>query len=327
MDPAGLKREIEGQAGALRQFEKQLQTISGAFQESSARQDKNLEALHGQIRQLTLLSQGQPTPVVEPTSPPVRAVPASEPRVSPPERFSGEPGSCRPFLIQCSLAFELQPSAFPTERSKVAYIISLLTDRAKLWGTAEWEKQSPACSSAEMFSAELRKVFDHTASGREAARGLLNLRQGERRVADYSIEFRTIASDSKWNSPSLYDAFYHGLSEKIKDELAARELPSELDSLIDLTIRIDNRMRERRRERFQSAVSRAPVRFSVSTEPVKQLPALPSGPLDDSEPMQLGRTRLTLEERRQRRLENRCMYCGEHGHFVASCPVKERAHQ
>lgn len=72
--------------------------------------------------------------------------------------------------------------------------------------------------TVEMFSAELRNVFSHTASGQAAARGLINLQQRERRVADY---FRTINAESKRNSSSLYDAIYHGLSDKAKDELTA----------------------------------------------------------------------------------------------------------
>uniref|UniRef100_A0A671VHH1 Uncharacterized protein n=2 Tax=Sparus aurata TaxID=8175 RepID=A0A671VHH1_SPAAU len=38
--------------------------------------------------------------------------------------------------------------------------------------------------------------------------------------------------------------------------------------------------------------------------------------------MQLGRARLTPEERRKRLIEGRCFYCGEGGHLVSSCPAK-----
>ena len=47
--------------------------------------------------------------------------------------------------------------------------------------------------------------------------------------------------------PVLFGMFLHGLSEEVKDKLAAQELPVDLVSLIALTIRIDGR--ERRRER------------------------------------------------------------------------------
>ncbi len=83
-----------------------------------------------------------------------------------------------------------------------------------------------------LFTAELKKVFDHSTPGRKAARELLNLVQGDSRIADYSIKFRKVAADSKWNAPSLYNAIYNGLSNVIKDEVAAEGPPMDLDSLI-----------------------------------------------------------------------------------------------
>lgn len=48
--------------------------------------------------------------------------------------------------------------------------------------------------------------------------------------------------ESAWNQEALFDMFLHAVSEEVKDELAAPELPTELDSLIALTIRIDGPM-------------------------------------------------------------------------------------
>ena len=36
--------------------------------------------------------------------------------------------------------------------------------------------------------------------GKEASRQLASLRQGRRTVADYAIEFKTLADTSKWNA-------------------------------------------------------------------------------------------------------------------------------
>ena len=40
-------------------------------------------------------------------------------------------------------------------------------------------------------------------------------------VADYTIDFRTLAAESGWNNEALLTSFYQGLSEDIKDELAS----------------------------------------------------------------------------------------------------------
>ena len=96
---------------------------------------------------------------------------------------------------------------------------------------------------------EVRKVFNSLLSRRVAAPKLLQLSQDSRNMADYAVYFRTLVAESAWNLEALFDAFLHGLSEVIKDELAAQELPMDLDYLIGLTIRIDGQLRERRRER------------------------------------------------------------------------------
>lgn len=94
---------------------------------------------------------------------------------------------------------------------------------------------------------ELCKVFGLVPS---LSWGLLNLRQGQRPVADYAIDFHTQASQSGWNPTAQVDALMQGLSVYIKDELGTHEVPSSLDVLIGLAVHIDlwvlNRCRERR---------------------------------------------------------------------------------
>lgn len=50
---------------------------------------------------------------------------------------------------------------------------------------------------------------------------MLNVHQSTRTVADYAIEFRTLAAEVVWNNEALVAAFSHGLSDTIKDEIAA----------------------------------------------------------------------------------------------------------
>ena len=56
------------------------------------------------------------------------------------------------FLSTCSLVFELQPSSFPSEHSRVAYVITLLSGRAREWGTAVWEANAPECQTFTQFA-------------------------------------------------------------------------------------------------------------------------------------------------------------------------------
>lgn len=95
------------------------------------------------------------------------------------------------------------------------------------------------------------QIFQHVAPGREAARALVGLRQGKRRVSDYAIEFRKLAAESGWNSSALFAAFLHGLSAPMKDHLVPLDLPTDLDALVALAIKINKQLQERVRERLE----------------------------------------------------------------------------
>ena len=67
-------------------------------------------------------------------------------------------------------------------------------------------------------------MFDHPSEGADAARRLHSIYQGNRSVADYTLEFRTLAADSGWDDVALRSAYRRGLSEDLKD-LLVRDHP------------------------------------------------------------------------------------------------------
>uniref|UniRef100_A0A673VT78 DUF4939 domain-containing protein n=1 Tax=Salmo trutta TaxID=8032 RepID=A0A673VT78_SALTR len=182
-------------------------------------------------------------PVPSPSPPP------REPFVPTPERYDGNLGACRAFLVQCSLVFEQQPYSYARERAKISFLIGCLCGAALSWAMAVWERQSPICYHYSRFTEEMKKAFDHPFCGKDGAKRLLSLHQGPHSVAEMACEFRTLASESTWNEEALQGAFRNALSETLKDELVSRDEPDGLDELISLAIRIDIRLRERRRER------------------------------------------------------------------------------
>lgn len=87
--------------------------------------------------------------------------------------------------------------------------------------TAFWKGSSVFAADHVLFVRKFQKVFDHSIKAGESSSQLFSLWQGQRFVADYSIDFLVIAAGSGWNGVSLRGAFYWGLSETAKDELAA----------------------------------------------------------------------------------------------------------
>lgn len=149
-----------------------------------------------------------------------------------------------------------------------------------------------------------------------------------------------MATECGWDDKALQGIFFRGLSEEVKDELAARDETSTLEELISLSVRLDNRLRERRRERAVrhsspialtcSRSPRQPESPSAATHCESSSTPSASTPASSSEePMQLGRLRLTSEERQRRLSHGLCIYCGQAGHILLNCPTrpKDRAHQ
>lgn len=301
----------------------QSQASTAEILRAAAASEQQMGSLAAQVQQLTVaLNQltvaARPSRVEADPGPSTRVAAAAlpEPTGGVPERYGGDPEGCNPFIVNCSILFALQPQTFASERAKVAFTINLLTERARLWGTAEWERQTPACASFNAFTAELRKVFGPVSRGPDAAGGLLGLRQGTRRVVDYALEFRIRARESDWNSGAQIDAFLVGLAEYLKDELVSYELPSSLDRIIELVTRLDQRIQARRQEKRRS--------FSGHQRAWRR-DRLPE--VEEPEPMQVGEARRRAAEQQRRRRQDVCLYCGKAGHFIVDCPVKGLTHQ
>ncbi|KAI2665369.1 Transposon Tf2-9 polyprotein [Labeo rohita] len=131
------------------------------------------------------------------------------------------------------------------------------------------------------------------------------LRQGRRTAADYALTFRTLAAQSGWNDGPLKLHYRKGLNPDLQVELACRDEGLPLEQFIDLSIRVDNIMRARKPSRLLTPTPHASS--VVDTTP---------------EPMQIGKTKLSSEERERRLRSNLCLYCGQPGHIRANCPTR-----
>lgn len=88
------------------------------------------------------------------------------------------------------------------------------------------------------FRLDLR-ALDHIVRGKKAAKCLFSLHQGSRSIADFAVEFWVLAAYARWNDEALQTVIQKGISNQIKDELAAQDKPKGLNALISLTIELD----------------------------------------------------------------------------------------
>ncbi|KAL0192566.1 hypothetical protein M9458_010862, partial [Cirrhinus mrigala] len=248
---------------------------------------------------------------------PVR--PALQPKIALPDKWDGSGGRCDVFLTNLSLLFEFQPARYPSDRSRIALLISLLTGQAAEWAAAVLKADGIAAYSYPEFTTQLRAAFQHPESEVEVDSRLYHLRQGERSVSQCTTDFRTLAVQTQWSDAALRTAFYEGLSTRLKDELAVRELPATLEGMIQLALRVDQRMGH--------TTKRSTLRHRHLDQPFTHAVAAPSPPPPAApeahssgagEPMQIGRTSLTAAERARRYRESLCAYCAspDHHHQV-----------
>ncbi|KAI2663045.1 Transposon Tf2-6 polyprotein [Labeo rohita] len=238
-----------------------------------------------------------PLPVIQPVT--------ASPRLAFPDKFDGTPAKCKGFLLQCTLFVNQQPNLYATDESKIAFVCSLLTGKALEWATAVWDLGQSTYPTFATFLKSFKEVFQPSPESSEAGEQIVALRQGRRTAAEYALDFRTLAAQSGWNDGPLKLHYRKGLNSDLQVELACRDEDLSLNQYIDLSIRVDNVMRARRSNR--SLMPTFQPQPTVSNAP---------------EPMQLGATKLTTEERQRRLNNNLCLYCGQPGHIRATCPTR-----
>ncbi|XP_070401394.1 uncharacterized protein [Nothobranchius furzeri] len=227
--------------------------------------------------------------------------------------FGGEFEECHSFLLQCRLAFERSPAAFRSDSAKISYVVGLLRGRALRWAEAKSHNDSFLHGLFNDFVTEFTQTFGSVESVSDIRRKLINLSQGRRSVADLAVDFRILAARTTWDEDALMGVFTEALNDRIRNQLALCPEPKSLAELIRLAMSIDKRHREMRRVEL---VTPLPVPEHYSGARGRSTPEL----LPKDEPMQMGRAKLTQEEKEHRRKMGLCLYCGIAGHVVNNCP-------
>lgn len=116
----------------------QLRDSLSAKSRTIGKWDRQVQQLTAQVQHLAeKLAQliVQHVHVTTTSMPPIPHIPF-------PNKYSGDPASCRGFLLQCQLYFAAHPNM--SEQGKLTRFMTLLTDDAMKWATA-------VCDSEESF--------------------------------------------------------------------------------------------------------------------------------------------------------------------------------
>ncbi len=108
-----------------------------------------------------------------PAPPPLPSASASPMAI--PAAYVGDSAECGGFLLQLALYIEMQPQKFHTERSKVAFLISLLSGRALSWARAIWNTNTAIIDSYEAFINHFKEVFGSATGALTVSDQLLRL--------------------------------------------------------------------------------------------------------------------------------------------------------
>ncbi|KAK3554648.1 hypothetical protein QTP70_031051 [Hemibagrus guttatus] len=236
-------------------------------------------------------------------SPLLYASPMAKPAPS-----SGSAEDCNGFLLQCSLVLEMQLHMLPTERSKVAFLITHLSGKALLWADSIWSQNHPAVLSYSSFVDHFKEVFGKPSWNSSIGEELYNLKQGKMSVNEYALQFRTLAAKSRWNEQVLLTSYHQGLDPQVRLHLTAYEDSIGLERFIQFSIR------------FESCIAEHQGQAQLTT--ILCQPGSVSPPEPAHEPMQLESSRLTPVERQRRLTQNLCLYCGAPGHEISACPIR-----
>ncbi len=198
---------------------------------------------------LALKNQLNNQPVCQPAG-------VKEPRATLLDKFNGTRSQFRGFMNQISLVFQLNPTRYESDATKVATVGTLLYGDALAWFNPLLDNQSAhseTLNSWPLFKKSLTDTFVELDLETISASKIRTLLQGNQTASSYASKFRQLSSDLSWNEAALMFQY--------KNMLVFADRPTTIAGLIDLSIRCDQRLAENKNE---TATANAQPSFALS---------------------------------------------------------------
>ena len=260
-----------------------------------------------------------------------------DPKIEPPDVFTGKVSEFRNFIAQCTLTLTLCPNTYPEDEDQVLFVISRLRGTPLTWAhEIIFDKKHPLRNDYSAFQEALSNVYADRAYKMECEDKIQHLKQTSS-AASYSQTFQILAAPLGLNKQSKCLMFFGGLDDEVKKAIMIAGRATEFQELVNQAIYFDQmfyqQLRQKKRESREPQDDLYPnkKRQTYRTSDRTPVHATPSStPLTGTTRFRVPDTTshfrppLTEEEKAYRRQHNLCLYCGDPEHAVNDCPQVEK---
>jgi Ty3 transposon capsid-like protein len=290
-----------------------------------------IKTLHERIQTLEDERSDTPAPPNSPTSSvsSISSVRRRDPKVAPPDPFTGKVAEFQNFIAQCTLTLTLCPKTYSRDEDRVLFVISRLRGTPLTWAhDIIFNPEHPLRKDYPAFKMALTNLYGDRAYEMECEDKIKRLEQTGSAVA-YAQNFQTLMAPLGLDKKSQCLMFFGGLKAEVKKAIIIAGRSTEFQDLVNQAVKFDQLFYQQlRQEKRESQDDPSPPnkkrqqnRATDSQTPANTTP--PFVPLPDTTPH--FRAPLTEKEKEHRRQNNLCAYCGDSGHAIETCPrVKKK---
>jgi len=308
-----------------------METRQTATAEALRQNQERFDDLEALVRQLQdTIQNGPRRPVSErEESPPSVSSTFNVPdipdtKVPLPDPFSGKSAEYASFMAQCTLLFSARPREYVKDERKILLVISRLRGAPLSWAQkVATDPNHPLRNDWNAFKTALDRIYEDRNSKWKRSHRLLHLQQTGSAEA-YAAEFQSLAATLSINDEGLCPIFYRGLKSSVKDALASVPLSWILTELIDQAVGADQRVHQREVEERKANPKPKEKRFynpSESSSSNKSKPQYGNNERRNETSNREHRYQpLPDAEKKRRRENNLCLFCGDSDHAASNCP-------
>ena len=227
--------------------------------------------------------------------------------------------------MQLNLIFNSDPDRYTeanADNAKIAYAASYLSGSAKEWFQLHVNQTTGTITlpTWASFVAALKAAFDDSDAYQTAYTKISSLKQ-DRDCSSYHAAFVPLATILGFDERTRISFFKKGLNVELKKALSYQiTLPDIFDEFFQACIKIDNQIRVNKEAR--DAIPKTQAGQFTPTPTTSS--GTHSGPMDLSGARYRSQNRgpVTDQEKKRRKDNNLCLYCGSSGHWACQCPHK-----